>query len=165
MITDIINQDFQQRAYDKQNSGVIGRLDRELSDAKAIATKVASSLAMTAIGVKLLASDAETNKLYLQGLDSDGNPLPFYLTSEYWNNMDQYNVITPQEMEKIKNNGGISTSAVNKKPGEESDLFSYENSKLIDLLKSFSIFAKKQKYLLTIIVFEGKPRTVLCQHQ
>ena len=36
-------------------------------------------------------------------------------------------------------------------------LFSYENSKLIDLLKSFSIFAKKQKYLLTIIVFEGKP--------
>lgn len=132
MITDIINQDFQQRAYDKQNSGVVGRLDRELSDAKAIATKIASSLAMTAIGVKLAASDAETNKLYLQGLDSDGNPLPFYLTPEYWNNMDQYNVITPQEMEKIKKNGGISTSAVNKKPGEESDLFSYENSREAD---------------------------------
>lgn len=132
MITDIINQDFQQRAYDKQNSGVVGRLDRELSDAKAIATKIASSLAMTAIGVKLAASDAETNKLYLQGLDSDGNPLPFYLTSEYWNNMDQYNVITPQEMEKIKKNGGISTSAVNKKPGEESDLFTYENSREAD---------------------------------
>lgn len=132
MITDIINQDFQQRAYDKQNSGVVGRLDRELSDAKAIATKIASSLAMTAIGVKLVASDAETNKLFLQGLDSDGNPLPFYLTPKYWNNMDQYNVITPQEMEKIKKNGEISTSAVNKKPGEESDLFSYENSREAD---------------------------------
>ena len=30
-----------------------------------LATKIASSLAMTAIGVKLLASDAETNKVYL----------------------------------------------------------------------------------------------------
>lgn len=36
-------------------------------------------------------------------------------------------------------------------------IFSYENSKITNLLKIFSNLATKQKSLLTVIVFEGKP--------
>lgn len=118
-----LSDDIQHRVYDLTTTG-----DKWKKTGKMVATKFTSSALSTITGFHALALSGNDQALknYLQGLDEEGNPLPWYDNIVFTSGMDMYNTFDMREIQKIRANGGISPYALLKDVGHEFDFFTPE---------------------------------------
>ena len=95
---------------------------------KNILLKGTANLANKIIGVKALFSIGDQEELsnFLQGLDEEGNELPWYNNPLYWQGVDQFNTFDSNEIKRARENGGISPYQNITKAGEEMDFLSWK---------------------------------------
>ena len=118
-----LSDDIQHKVYDLTTTG-----DKWKKAGKMVTTKFVSSALSTITGFHALAlsGNDEALKNYLQGLDENGNPLPWYDNIVFTSGMDMYNTFDMREIQKIRANGGISPYALLKDVGHEFDFFTPE---------------------------------------
>lgn len=95
---------------------------------KNILLKGTANLANKVMGVEALFSvgDQEGLSNFLQGLDEEGNELPWYNNPLYWQGVDQFNTFDSNEIKRARENGGISPYQNITKAGEEMDFLSWK---------------------------------------
>ena len=95
---------------------------------KNILLKGTANLANKVMGVEALFSigDQEGLSNFLQGLDEEGNELPWYNNPLYWQGVDQFNTFDSNEIKRARENGGISPYQNITKAGEEIDFLSWK---------------------------------------
>lgn len=62
---------------------------------------------------------------YLQGLDAEGNPLNNWINPQYWNGVDMFNTFSAAEINRARENGGISQFNAIQRAGDEYKFFSW----------------------------------------
>ena len=90
------------------------------------------------MGTKALFMTPEERAKFLQGKDINGKDLPDWLNPLYWQGVDQFNTFDTNEINKARQNGGISKYQNIVKAGEELDFFSWNTVNEV---------AKQAKYL------------------
>ena len=113
----IINDFFQNQVAENTTTG-----DKWKMTGAAITTKTAASLVNTYLGAEALylkLTDEEAFQQFVQGKDKDGNTRARMNNMDYWNKVDMFNSFSSADHEKAKTNGGISTSNIASKVGEE----------------------------------------------
>lgn len=95
---------------------------------KNILLKGTANLANKVMGVEALFSvgDQEGLSNFLQGLEEEGNELPWYNNPLYWQGVDQFNTFDSNEIKRARENGGISPYQNITKAGEEMDFLSWK---------------------------------------
>lgn len=95
---------------------------------KNILLKGTANLANKVMGVEALFSveDQEGLSNFLQGLDEEGNELPWYNNPLYWQGVDQFNTFDSNEIKRARENGGISPYQNITRAGEEMDFLSWK---------------------------------------
>ena len=71
-----------------------------------------------------LGSDEDLN-LFLQGKRKDGSELPSWLNPQYWNGVDQFNTLSAAEINRARENGGISQFNNITRSGEDLDFWNW----------------------------------------
>lgn len=95
---------------------------------KNILLKGTANLANKVMGVEALLSvgDQEGLSNFLQGLDEEGNELPWYNNPLYWQGVDQFNTFDSNEIKRARENGGISPYQNITRAGEEMNFLSWK---------------------------------------
>lgn len=85
-------------------------------------------LANTGLGyyamLAALGSDEDLN-LFLQGKRKDGSNLPNWVNPQYWNGVDQFNTLSSAEINRARENGGISKFNNITRSGEDLDFWNW----------------------------------------
>lgn len=71
-----------------------------------------------------LGSDEDLN-LFLQGKRKDGSNLPNWVNPQYWNGVDQFNTLSAAEINRARENGGISKFNNITRSGEDLDFWNW----------------------------------------
>ena len=71
-----------------------------------------------------LGSDEDLN-LFLQGKRKDGSDLPNWVNPQYWNGVDQFNTLSAAEINRARENGGISKFNNITRSGEDLDFWNW----------------------------------------
>lgn len=102
------------------------------NDVKNIVIGGVANLANKVMGIEgfhiALWHGEEAFQNFMKGYDEDGNLLGRWNNPQYWNGVDQYNVWSPEEVERAHRNGGISPNTNVYAPGEEVDFFSWQTA-------------------------------------
>ena len=104
--------------------------DKTKKTGRAVGTKFVSSLGELSTGTQALyyrLTDEDKFKYFIQGKDTNGEDLPWWNSMAYYSGMDNYNVWSPTEIEKIRENGGISQYTLLRDVGEEYKWFTTES--------------------------------------
>lgn len=104
--------------------------DKTKKTGRAIGTKFVSSLGELSTGTQALyyrLTDEDKFKYFIQGKDTNGEDLPWWNSMAYYSGMDNYNVWSPTEIEKIRENGGISQYTLLRDVGKEYKWFTTES--------------------------------------
>lgn len=71
-----------------------------------------------------LGSDEDLN-LFLQGKRKDGSNLPNWVNAQYWNGVDQFNTFSAAEINRARENGGVSQFNNITRSGEDLDFWNW----------------------------------------
>lgn len=118
-----IDTKMQNYVSDNQNA-----LDWAGNTVQNIALKGVANIAnkFMGVGALFLVGDQERLSNFLQGLDEEGNELPWLINPLYWQGVDQFNTPDSNEIKRIRENGGISPYQNITRAGEEMDFLSWK---------------------------------------
>ena len=121
----VLDMEMQNYINENQSTG-----DWAWNTTKNVALKGVANLANKVIGIEALlkSGDKEQLSLFLQGKDENGDDLPWYNNPLYWQGVDQFNTIDSNEINKIRENGGISPYKNITRAGEEMEFFSWNTA-------------------------------------
>lgn len=108
-------------SYRKSNPTKLSNWSRDIT------TQMWSDMGSTIVAIEGLTKAGESKENWLNGLDEEGNPLPYYRDPRYWQGVNQYNTSDADMVYSLQEKGGVSPYVNVTQAGDELEFWNAVN--------------------------------------